>query len=64
MNNEIQANDVIESLKSIIADQAYKIAYREAMIAAYERQIKELNEVLAMQRNVNGMEVNKNDDVR
>ena len=64
MNNEIQANDVIESLKSIIADQAYKIAYREAMIVAYERQIKELNEVLAMQRNVNNVEVNKNDDVR
>ena len=64
MNNEIQANDVIDSLKNIIADQAYKIAYREAMIVAYERQIKELNEVIAMQRNVNSVEVNKNDDVR
>lgn len=59
MNNEIQVNDMIESLKNIIADQAYKLAYREAMIAAYERQIKELNEVIAMQRNVNGTEENK-----
>ncbi len=64
MNNEIQANDVIDSLKNIIADQAYKIAYREAMIVAYERQIKELNEMLTMQRNVHSVEVNKNDDVR
>ena len=62
-NSDLQVNDLVESLKNIIADQAYKIAYREAMIAAYERQIAELNDALANRDDrVQGVEVS--DDVR
>ena len=65
MNNEIQVNDVIESLKNIIADQAYKIAYREAIIVSYEKEITRLNESLQQARQNNPIQAvgaNDNDD--
>lgn len=41
-DNTIQAMDIVHSLKEMIADQAYQIAYRDAIIKAYEKQIIEL----------------------
>lgn len=68
MNNDIQVNDVVESLKNIIADQAYKIAYREAIIASYEREIARLNKALQQAHQDKSIQVvgaNDNDgDVR
>ena len=42
MNDTIQAMDIINSLKEMIADQAYQIAYRDAAIKVYEKQIAAL----------------------
>ena len=39
MNDTIQAMDIINSLKEMIADQAYQIAYRDAAIKVYEKQL-------------------------
>ena len=63
MNNDAQVNDLIESLKSIIGDLAYRIAYKDAIIAAQERQLEEFREVILNQKNIQGEKVN-NDDVR
>lgn len=61
-NNELQINDIIESLKGMIADQAYQIAYKDAIIAAQSRQLKEYADII-LNQNAQGAEVN-NDDVR
>lgn len=46
MNNEIQAMDVVESLKELIADLSYQVAYRDAVIKAKDREIEALKEKL------------------
>lgn len=44
MNNEVQFMDVIEPLKQMIAEQAYQIAYKDAVIKTQERTIEKLND--------------------
>ena len=46
MNNEIQAMDIINSLKEQIAELAYQVSYRDGVIKAQERTIEKLKEEL------------------
>ena len=50
MNNEIQFMDVIEPLKQMIADQAYQLAYKDAIIKTQDKENQELRAAIEAMR--------------
>lgn len=50
MNSEIQFMDVIEPLKQMIAEQAYQLAYKDAVIKTQDKENQELKAAIEAMR--------------